>query len=117
VEVTRSRFHDLGEILDAAMQAGINFVGNVTFGIKDDAALQTEGLARAAQNAREKADAMAAATNVRITGPLTLAEGVGFHRPTYETRAATMAAEAPTPVPPSQIRRTYQVTAEFTITP
>jgi uncharacterized protein len=115
--VTRSRFHDLGEILDAAMQAGINFVGNVTFGIKDDAALQTEGLARAVQNAREKADAMAAAANVRITGPLTLAEGVGLHRPMYETRAATMAAEAPTPVPPSQIRRTYQVTAEFTITP
>jgi uncharacterized protein YggE len=117
VEVARNRFHDLGEILDAAMQAGINFVGNVIFGIKDDASLQTEGLSRAVQNAREKADAMAAAANVRITGPLTLAEEVGFRRPMYETRAATMAAEAPTPVPPSQIRRTYQVTAEFTITP
>jgi uncharacterized protein YggE len=117
VEVGRSRFTDLGELLDAAMKAGINFVGNVTFGIKDDASLQTDGLARAVQNAREKADVMATAANVRITGPLTLVEGVGLSRPTYETRAATMAAEAPTPVPPSQIRRTYKVTAEFAITP
>jgi uncharacterized protein YggE len=105
VEVGRSRFNDLGEILDVAMQAGINFVGNVTFGIKDEASLQTEGLSRAVQNAREKADAMAAAANVRITGPLTLAEGAGFPRPMYETRVAMRAAEAPTPVPPSQIRR------------
>jgi uncharacterized protein YggE len=117
VEVDRSRFHNLGEILDAAVQAGINFVGNVTFSLTDEASLQTEGLSRAVRNAREKADAMAAAANVRITGLLTLAEGAGFPRPLYETRVATMAAEAPTPVPPSQIRRTFQVTAEFAITP
>jgi uncharacterized protein YggE len=117
VEVARSRFKDLGEILDAAMQAGINFVGNVTFGITGEASLQTEGLSRAVQNAREKAEAMASAANVRITGPLTLAEGVGWRHPMYETRAATLAVEAPTPVPPAQIRRTYQITAEFAIAP
>jgi uncharacterized protein YggE len=117
VEVDRSRFNDLGDILDAAVKAGINFVGKVTFGTKDEASLQTEGLSRAVRNAREKAEAMAAAANVRITGPLTLAEGVGLRHPMYETRMATLAAEAPTPVPPSQIRRTYHVTAEFAITP
>lgn len=116
VKVDRRRFNDLGDILDAAVQAGINFVGNVTFGIKDDSSLQTEGLSRAMRNAREKAEALASAANVRITGPLTLAEGVGGPRPMYETRTATLAAEAPTPVPPSQIRRTYHVTAEFAIT-
>jgi hypothetical protein len=117
VEIVRSRFNDLGDILDAAMKAGINFVGNVTFSLKDDASLQIEGLSRAVQNAREKADAMAAAAHVRITGPLTLAEGDGLSRPMYEPRAATMAAAAPTPVPPSRIRRIYQVTAEFAIAP
>jgi hypothetical protein len=117
VEVDKSRFHDLGDILDAAVKAGINFVGNVTFGITDETSLQTEGLSRAVRNAREKADAMAAAANVRISGPLTLAEGVGVPRPLYEARVATLAAEAPTPVPPSQIRRMYQVTAEFAIAP
>jgi uncharacterized protein YggE len=117
VEVGRSRFNDLGDILEAAVQAGINFVGNVTFGIKDEASLQTEGLSRAVRNAREKADVIASSANVRITGPLTLAEGIGLRRPMYETRTATRAAEAPTPVPPSQIRRTYHVTAEFAMTP
>jgi uncharacterized protein YggE len=117
VEVDRSRFNDLGDILDAAVKAGINFVGKVTFGTKDEASLQTAGLSRAVRNVREKAEAMAAAANVRITGPLTLAEGVGWRHPMYETRMATLAAEAPTPVPPSQIRRTYHVTAEFAITP
>jgi uncharacterized protein YggE len=117
VEVDRSRFNDLGEILDAAVHAGSNFVGNVTFGLKDETSLQTEGLSRAMRNARAQAEALAAAAHVRITGPLTLAEGVGGPRPMYETRMATLAAEAPTPVPPSPIRRTYHVTAEFAITP
>jgi uncharacterized protein YggE len=117
VEVGSSRFQELGEILDATMKAGINFVGNMTFGVKDEASLQTEGLARAVQNAREKAEVMAAAAHVRITGPLTLVEGGGLRRPLSETRTATLTAEAPTPVPPSQLRRMYQVTAEFALAP
>jgi uncharacterized protein YggE len=117
VEVGRSRFQELGELLDAAMKAGMNVVGNVTFGVQDEASLQTEGLSRAVQNAREKAEVMAAAAHVRITGPLTLAEGGGVRRPLYESRTATLTAEAPTPVSPSQLRRTYQVTAEFAIAP
>ena len=117
VEVGRSRFQELGELLDVAVQAGMNVVGNVTFGVQDEASLQTEGLSRAVQNAREKADVMAAAAHVRITGPLTLAEGGGVRRPLYESRTATLTAEAPTPVSPSQLHRTYQVTAEFAIAP
>ena len=118
VEVGRDRFTRIGEILDAAIKAGANHVGSVTFGIRDDAPLRKEGLARAVRNAREKADVMAAAAGATIRGILTLQEGsIPRPMPYYEaadTRGMAMMS-APSPVAPSQIRRTYHVTVEYRI--
>ena len=119
VEVGRDRFAQIGDLLDAAIKAGANQVGNVSFGIRDETALRKEGLARAVRNAREKADIMAAAGNVRIRSVLTLQEGsIPRPIPYYESnvRSMAMAADAaPSPVPPSQIRRTYMVTVEYLV--
>lgn len=119
VEVGKDRFDRIGEILDAAMKVGANQVGNVSFGIEDETALRKEGLARAVRNAREKAEIMASAAGVRLAGVITLQEGfIARPMPYFESgvMASRMAADAPSPVPPSEIKRTYQVTVEYRIT-
>jgi uncharacterized protein YggE len=118
VKVGQSRFAQIGEILDAAMKAGANHVGNITFGIKDETAIRKEGLAKAVKSARSKADVMADAAGVSIKGLLMLAEG-GAPRP-YEDSGMAMrsfAAAAPSPAPPTEIKRTYTVTADYAINP
>jgi uncharacterized protein YggE len=118
VKVGKDRFTQIGEILDAALKAGANHIGNITFGLKDETAIRKEGLTKAVKNARSKADVMAEAAGVNVKGLSALVEG-GLPRP-FEASGMAMrafAAEAPAPVPPTQIKRTYTVTADYTIAP
>ncbi|MBW3622014.1 MAG: SIMPL domain-containing protein [Armatimonadetes bacterium] len=119
VEVARQRFKQIGDILDAVMKAGANDVGNISFGIRDDTQLRQRGLAQAVRVAREKANVMATAAGVKILNVLTLQEGsIPRPIPMYESSMRmAMSDAAPSPVPPSEIRRTYTVTVEYRIGP
>lgn len=57
-----------GEILDAVVKAGANDIDGPTFGLKDGAPQAKEALTKAVKDAREKAETMADAADVRITG-------------------------------------------------
>jgi uncharacterized protein YggE len=117
VEVGKDRFNDLGDILDAAMKAGANNVGGVSFGIKDDTGMRNEGLAQAIKNARSKAALMADAAGVHLQRLQMLSEGEppAPPRPMMMMAKEAFAAAAPSPVPPSEIERTYSVTAVYEI--
>jgi uncharacterized protein YggE len=116
VEVGKDRFKQIGDLLDAAMTSGVNNVGNITFGIKDETKLRQEGLAKAVRSARAKADVMANAAAIHIVGVQTLQEGsIPRPIPMYESRTMMAADAAPSPVPPSEIKRTYNVTVEYLI--
>lgn len=114
VEVGRERFEQLGELLGAATQAGANTVGEVVFGLTDDEALERKGLALAVEDARAKAEAIARAAGVTLGGVYSVAES-GWAGPPMPMERVQMSVQAPSPVPPSQIRRNYSVVVEYRI--
>ncbi len=63
------RLHDLtltGKLLENALAAGANNVGSITFGVSDPTELQKQARAVAVQNARTKAEELAAGLGVRV---------------------------------------------------
>lgn len=66
---------DIGALIDAATNAGANTVGGLSFGVKDPSVYQDEMLAEAVKDARNKADVMAQAAGVTITGVYRISDG------------------------------------------
>ncbi len=58
----------VGDVLDAAVSAGANSVGGITFTLSDPGNLKDEVLAEAVKNAKAKAQVMAKAAGVTVTG-------------------------------------------------
>ncbi len=56
----------LGKLLDAALQAGANNVGGITFGVQDTVELQSQAREEALQKARAKAEELASGLGVRV---------------------------------------------------
>lgn len=59
---------DVGKVIDSISLAGNFSVSGVNFSLDNDDAFQSEALAKAVSNARKKADAVAKAASVTITG-------------------------------------------------
>ena len=55
-----------GKLLENALAAGANNVGSITFGVSDPTELQKQARATAVQNARAKAEELAAGLGVRV---------------------------------------------------
>ncbi|MGC9394197.1 MAG: SIMPL domain-containing protein [Anaerolineae bacterium] len=55
-----------GKLLEDALNAGANNVGSITFGVSDPTELQKQARATAVQNARAKAEELAAGLGVRV---------------------------------------------------
>lgn len=73
------RLRDLtlaGKLLENALTAGANNVGSITFGVHDPTELQKQARAIAVQNARAKADQLAAGLGVRVGKVRTVSEYV-----------------------------------------
>ncbi|MBW3622013.1 MAG: SIMPL domain-containing protein [Armatimonadetes bacterium] len=117
VAVEKEGFDRLGELLDAAIRAGANYVEGIEYNIRDEAALKKEGLMEAVRDAHAKAEVMAAAANVPLLSPLRLTEGRApeSNAAVLESRYDLSLASLPSPVPPSVIRRVYTVTVEYAI--
>ena len=112
VEVT-SDLTVTGKVIDAATRAGANRVYGLTFGLKDPAPAQGEALKRAAQRARQEADAIAAGLNVRTGNVLSAAEA-GASTPIL-ARTLVAGAAASTPVEPGLVSSRATVTIEVEI--
>jgi hypothetical protein len=109
--LTVTNLSQIGRAIDAAMDAGANTLGGLTFGVRDPAKARTDALAAAVREAREKADAMAAAAGLRIRGIDRIVESaVEVH--TREVRAAPGVAAA-VPIEPGTVAVTAQVTIVF----
>jgi uncharacterized protein len=64
----------VGVILDAAVAAGANTSWGVNYGLKDSSSGRSQALKAAVADARKRADAMAAALGMRITGVVAVEE-------------------------------------------
>ncbi len=102
-----------GEILDALVGAGANSAGGITFGLKDDKALQAQALTTAVANARPKADAIAKQLGVRITGVSSVVEGSYGDAMPMASKVATDAA-GNVPIAQGELSVQSNVTMVFT---
>ena len=89
----------LGDLLDAAVNAGANSIYGVTFYVDDQTAAASEARIMAVENARMKAEELAAAAGMTLGPVVAISEGaVPVYAPMY-ARGGGMAMEsAATPV-------------------
>ena len=86
VVVRISDISKVGDVIDAAADAGANSIGSISFGLKDSTAVREEMVAKAVKNARSKADIMAEAAGVHILGVHSISDGyysVSGNMPNY----------------------------------
>ena len=78
------RLRDLtltGKLLEDALTAGANNVGSITFGVSDPTELQKQARATAVENARAKAEELAAGLGVRVGKVRQVSEYVSGYNP------------------------------------
>ncbi len=117
VDVRIDAIERVGEIVDAVVAAGATSVGEVRFDVKNRAGLEREALKLAVQDARARADAMAAGAARVIDRVLRIEEhGVPAPMP-MPLRAMAMkeSAMADTPVAAGQMEFRARVTLTATL--
>lgn len=117
VEVTVAELAQVGDVIDAATQAGVNRIENLSFELADPGQARQEALDRAVRDARQKARTMADASGVRLLPPFEIVEGsVGMPQP-RQRYALARAEAADAAVEPGQITISADVTVRFEISP
>ena len=119
VTVTVNDVAKAGQVIDAALSSGATDVNGLSFGLKDARSVRNTALQMAVQDARSKADAIAAALGVKIVGIQNVKEdGGNFAR--YEVANARLAkldggAAADTPVSAGNVEVNADVHIDFQI--
>jgi hypothetical protein len=114
VEVRVDSVDRVGEFLEIAAGSGATSLGGVRFDLKNRAQLQREALKLAVEDARAKADAVAAAsgrTVARIVQIAELGAGDDVPRPMFRTMAAAADAAPPVSVGQLEVTASVRVTA------
>ena len=95
LKVTTQKLGDVGEIVDLAVNNGVNNVQSVQFVLSDDeqSKLRTQLLKKAAVNAQGKAEALADALDRSLGKPITVSENSYFGGPVF-AREFAMKADA-----------------------
>ena len=110
------KIHDLsrvGEILDAASNAGANDIYGPSLSRSDQDALQAKALREAVGKARKKAEALANAADVQLGSVTAITEGSSAGAEPYFAQAASRGiADKATPIEPG----TQDVQATVTVT-
>lgn len=103
-----------GDVVDAAVAAGANLAWGPTLSVEDREARYREALAKAVEQARVKAEALAEAAGVEVGRVTAVVEGGSTPEPPiYYARAeAAMDSAAPTPIEPG----TQDIEATVTVT-
>jgi uncharacterized protein len=119
VRVTVRDVEQVGPVVDAAVAAGATRVDGVSFRVDDPTAAEAEARTEAVTSARAKADALAAAAGVTITGVLTISESsMQPPMPIYLERSFAAAEGmdmAATPSLPGQVEVQINVYITFSI--
>jgi uncharacterized protein len=84
---------EVGAVIDAMSEAGINRIGGVAFNLSEPRAHEDEARAQAVRDAREKAELFADAAGVELGRVLSLRETMPFDRPFPMHARAEMAMD------------------------
>ena len=104
----------VGPLVDAAVAAGANVVGQIQFRLADPARAETEARRLAVQDAAATAQQIAAAAGVRLGRLIAVNEAPG---PERFTSGRVMMTTAGTPVEAGQLEVVVNVTARYGIEP
>ena len=116
LRVTVRDTDQLGELLDAAVNAGANSIYGVTFYVDDQTEAASEARVEAVEDARTKAEELAAAAGMTLGPVVAISEGTTpLVSPVYDMgRGGGMAAaEAAVPVEPGSTTVAVDVTMTF----
>ena len=103
-----------GEVLAAAVEAGANAVGGITFGFSNPGDLELQAREAAVNDARQRAEQLAAAAGVGLGGPLVIEEITtqAPPGPYFERSTAAMSAA---PISPGQLSVEVRVAVSYRI--
>jgi len=111
------RLEDLsrvGEVIDAGIRSGANNLQGVSFDIRDGRRYRIQALQMAAQDAMEKAGAIAGAMGLRLGDVLEVQEGgVSLVRPSAVNRVYAGDAAEATPIQPGQMQISADVQVRY----
>lgn len=102
-----------GTIIDAAVNAGATNIGGITFGLQDAEPTKNEALAMAVASARSKAEVMAKAAGVTITGIYKISNGYATVSGRAEMDSYAL-KDAATPIESGTVTVTATVRIDFT---
>ena len=106
----------LGQMLQTAVDSGANSIDNLVFSVEDDEVYCNELIEQATKKARQKAQTLAKALDVRIIGIKNATSSYDKFSARPFRAGAMMEKAAPTPpVEPGEIDINARVTVEFLI--
>lgn len=113
ITVTIDTIGNVGQVIDAAVGAGANNSWGVSFGLRDESSARVQALQSAVANAQKRAQAIATALGVSISGVGSAAEASYAVTPPIEAPVAAGAASS-TPVQPGQLTVSADVNVVYT---
>jgi len=116
VSVTVHAIDTVGALVDAAVAAGATSIDGVTFRVNDPTGAESQARTAAVIDARTKANALAAAAGVSITGVISIIESTSsVPYPVPYAAAGGMKDTAATPVQPGTAEIDVYVTIVYRI--
>jgi len=94
VSVTVKDLQNVGNVLDAGMGAGANYLGGIFFGIEDTTELENDARTAAVNDATAIAQALATAAGVTLGPVVAISEGIGGPSPLPFMEGRVMAADS-----------------------
>ncbi len=104
----------VGEIIDAVVGAGVNQVWGVSFAMDDQNAFEAEARAKAMEDARKRAEALADLANVEVGEVLKVDEN-WMPMPIFGGGAGAAGDAMATAISPGEVTVSYQVQVTFAI--
>jgi uncharacterized protein YggE len=117
VRVTVRDLDNIGELLNAAVEAGANSINGVQFDVEDDESAQSDARQAAVEDAQTQAEELAEAAGVGIGRVQSIATYGGYPVPLYEGKggAGPMTVAAEVPISPGQLMLTVDVNVVYLI--
>lgn len=119
LKVSYRNLEKVGELLDAATNAGANQIDNVVFSIEDTEAFETQVIDKAMANAKLKAGAIANAAKRQLGIVLSVSQGsldepITYYRESLELQSTSKAEDsANTAIESGEIKLTTQLTVRY----
>ena len=105
-----------GDLIDAAVEAGANNVGGISFSVDDPAAAMDQARTAAVADAKHRAGALAQAAGITLGAPISIVENGGTPpSPIFYAPQAAGAGDKGTPVDPGTTEVTIDVDIMFAI--